>query len=60
MPAALLLIPEAMDPGPLRERADQLLVDRWRGRSDCDGVHQASEIPVARAVTNIPAFAAIP
>jgi hypothetical protein len=58
--AALLLIPEATGPGPPRERADQLLVDRWRGRSDCSGVHQASEIPAARAVTNFPAIAAIP
>ena len=28
IPAALLLIPAAMDPGTLRERADQLLMDR--------------------------------
>ena len=33
-PTALLLIPAAMDAGPLRECADQPLVDRWRGRSD--------------------------
>ena len=59
-PQALLLTPEATDPGPLRERADQFLVDRWRGPSDCGGVHQASEIPAARAVTGIPACAAIP
>jgi len=64
---ALLLIPQAMDPDPLRECADplrecadRLLVDRWRGRSDCGGVHQASEIPAARAVTSFPASAAIP
>ncbi len=57
---ALPLVQEAMDPGSLRPRADQLLVDRWRSRSDCGGVHQASETPIARAVTNIPAFAAIP
>ena len=55
-----LLIPEAMDAGPLRECADQILVDRWRGRSDCGGVHQASEIPAARVVTTFPASAAIP
>ena len=60
IPAALLLIPEAVDPGPLRERADQLLVDRWRGRSDWGGVHQVPEIPAARAVTNFPVFATIP
>ena len=60
IPAALLLIPEAADPGPLRERADQLLVDRWRGRSDWGGVHQVPEIPAARAVTNFPVFATIP
>jgi hypothetical protein len=59
-PQTLLLTPEAMDPGPLRERADQFLVDRWCGRSDCGGVHQASEVPAARAVTGIPACAAIP
>ncbi len=55
-----LLILEAMNPGPLWERAGQFAVDRRRGRSDCVGIHQASEIPAARAATNIPAFAAIP
>ena len=58
--ATALLILKAMDPSPLREYADQFLVDRWPGRSDCGGVHQASEIPAARAVTRIPAFTAIP
>jgi len=33
IPTALLIIPETMDPGPLRECADQTPVDRWRGRS---------------------------
>lgn len=54
------LIPEAMHPGALRERTDQLLVRRWRGRSDCGRVHEASEIPAAGAVPCIPASAAIP
>ncbi len=60
IPEALPLIPEALDPGPVRKCADQLLVGRWRGRSDCGGVHQASGIPAARAVTSFPASAAIP
>jgi len=47
---ALPLIQGATDPSPLRECADRLLAGRWRGRSDCGGVHQASEIPAARAV----------
>ena len=60
IPTALLIIPETMDAGSLRECADQTPVDRRRGRSDCGDVHQASEIPAARVVTTFPASAAIP
>ena len=33
------LIRQTVDPGLLREPADQFLVDRLRGGSDCGGVH---------------------
>lgn len=46
---------EAVGPGPLRQFADHFLIDGSRGRDDCGGVHQASEFPVARPVTAVPA-----
>ena len=48
------LIRQTVDPGLLRELADQLLVDRLRGGSDCGGVHRVSEIPAVRPVTMVP------
>jgi hypothetical protein len=53
---AAQLIRQTVDPGLLREPADQVLVDRLRGGSDCGGVHRVSEVPAARAVTMVPAL----
>ena len=55
-PGAAQLIPETVDPGLLRELADEFLVDRLRRGSECGGVHRISGIPAARAVTIIPAL----
>jgi hypothetical protein len=50
----------AIDAGPPRRRAGKLGTDRWRGRSDCGGVHEASENPAAQAATLVPVSAGIP